>query len=277
MSQMRRPEIDRLLELLADRATGNLTPETGAELARLVAQFPDEARANAYEDAVAGLIVAVAPPRAARLPDALRSKLLAAGRDIAAGHAARSGDAPASIPISRARSNAWLGWLAAAAALAFAAVGWWPRLVPPAPPAPVTLAQRAREVASEPGVVQVAWAPQADPRATGVSGTVVWNPMTQEGYARFAGLSPNDPNVEQYQLWVIDAGRTAPDPVDAGVFDVASAELDPATGELVVPIRPALVIRDAGAFAMTVEPSGGMVRPTLERLVVLGPVAKNEG
>ena len=67
--------------------------------------------------------------------------------------------------------------------------------------------------------------------AEGVTGYVTFSPESQEGYMLIKGLEPNDPRIQQYQLWIWDQDRE-PDPenptpladnvhpVDGGVFDV---------------------------------------------------------
>lgn len=61
----------------------------------------------------------------------------------------------------------------------------------------------------------------------------------------------------QYQLWALVDGK----PVDLGVFD---ADAD-TTGML--KMKP---LKDAQAFAVTLEPSGGSSSPTLDQMVVMG-------
>ena len=85
---------------------------------------------------------------------------------------------------------------------------------------------------------------------------------------RFAGLAPNDPTREQYQLWIFDKDRPAETPVDGGVFDV-----DPATGEVVIAIDPKVRVTDATMFAVTVEKPGGVVVSKRERIPVLAKPA----
>ncbi len=78
------------------------------------------------------------------------------------------------------------------------------------------------------------------------------------------GLRPNDPSVEQYQIWVIDE-RGMEQKVSGGVFN-ASAD-----GEIVVPINPSIDLRRVALFAVTIEEPGGTVVPSLKRRVVIAP------
>jgi anti-sigma-K factor RskA len=98
-----------------------------------------------------------------------------------------------------------------------------------------------------------------------MSGDVVWNPVTQQGFLRFVGLRPNDPQMHQYQLWIFDAARDQRYPVDGGVFDVPANQ-----GEVVVPIRAALPVGSAKAFAVTIEKPGGVVVSGRQHIVALG-------
>ncbi len=96
------------------------------------------------------------------------------------------------------------------------------------------------------------------------AGDVVWDNARQEGYLRLRGIGANDPARTQYQLWIYDAARDERYPVNAGVFDVP-----PGHAEIVVPIRSQLPIRTPSAFAVTEEPSGGVVVSSSGRLVAV--------
>ncbi len=120
--------------------------------------------------------------------------------------------------------------------------------------------------------VQIAWTATEIPEAKGVTGDVVWNARLQQGYLRFRGLGANDPSKEQYQAWIFDEGRDPKFPVDAGVFDITLATMDEATGDLIIPIDPKLLIKNPGAFAVTLETPGGVVVTDKKRVVVLAPV-----
>lgn len=96
----------------------------------------------------------------------------------------------------------------------------------------------------------------ASPEASAV---VAWN--TQTGKVKlWAQAMPANASDKQYQLWAIVDGK----PVDAGVFDVqeeAMTMLDMKT------------FASAQAFAVTLEPRGGSVNPTMEAMVVIGEVS----
>ncbi len=157
------------------------------------------------------------------------------------------------------------GWLAAAACLAFTVVTLSPERSP-------TIDERLAVLEAKPGIVRTSWAglddagfsdsPHAYDRE--LSGEVIWDPDTNEGYMVFEGLGANDPGEFQYQLWIFDAERRTGDlprfgegilsqrPVDGGVFDAQD-------GRIVVPIDAKLPVGQAAIFAITVEPPGGVV------------------
>ena len=117
------------------------------------------------------------------------------------------------------------GWWAAAACLVLAIAAWIrPLHAPPrarqAPPEAPAIARRA--LLAEAGTIEVALDPTHDPAAGALRGDVVWDPATQRGYLRLAGLPRNDPHVDQYQIWIFDAARDPQYPIDGGVFDSPS-------------------------------------------------------
>lgn len=115
-------------------------------------------------------------------------------------------------------------------------------------------ADRERLLASGRIVLRRAWRAGNDPAGLLVSGDVVWDPATQTGYMRFVGLRRNEPNAEQYQLWIFDARRDERYPVDGGVFNVSGA----ASGD-VIPIKAKLSVSVPLMFAVTIEHPGGVV------------------
>ena len=100
-----------------------------------------------------------------------------------------------------------------------------------------------------------------------VNGNVVWSDSKQEGYMLLQGLPVNDPEVRQYQLWIVDPSRDTV-PVDGGVFDIRE------TGESVVPIAAKLPIAKPAAFVITVEQPGGVVVSKQEQEQVAAVAAK---
>lgn len=268
----------RLLDLLADRAVGPLSADDCAELDKLADLFPDF-DTDSFDRTAAALAVGLTSSSLTAPPEALQRSLRAAGAAWAAAHQADSLAAQPPQPLradfhtapavraNRLSAAAWTGWLAAAAAIMLAVAGWWGRTERAASPA-----QRLAALAgSGAPVIEVAWS--SGPTASefgGPAGRVVWCPDRQEGYMVFRNLRPNDPAIEQYQLWIFDATRDDRYPIDGGVFDVTTS------GEVVVPIRAAVPVRDAAMFAITVERPGGVVVSDRSRLPALA-VVKSAG
>ncbi|MDY7093551.1 MAG: anti-sigma factor [Acidobacteriota bacterium] len=194
---------------------------------------------------------------------------------------------PATVVSMPGRSGRW-GWYAAAASLLLAAAGWWlalqPVLVAPQPPEVVTVINppppetpteaqsedpsgpSLEDVRNAEDAVVVAWQGTEDPAAAGVQGEVLWSDSLQAGYMVFDGLPANDPQQNQYQLWIFDAEQDERYPVDGGVFDVAA-------GRAVVPIDAKLRVGEPTLFAVTVEKPGGVVVSSRERLVLVAQPA----
>lgn len=84
---------------------------------------------------------------------------------------------------------------------------------------------------------------------------VFWDKSNGDLYLSATNL-PAAPAGKQYQLWALKDGK----PIDAGVFDMK--------GNLQLMRN----IGEADAFAVTLEPKGGSVSPTLSALYVLGTV-----
>ena len=85
-----------------------------------------------------------------------------------------------------------------------------------------------------------------------------WNPETKKLYAGVMNL-PVPPPGKQYQLWALSNGK----PVDAGVMDV-----DPSDKSL----HEMKSTEDAQAFAVTLEPKGGSINPTMDQMYVMGKI-----
>lgn len=126
------------------------------------------------------------------------------------------------------------------------------------------VAAREQLLAANPFLLHRSWRAGNDPAGQRVSGDVVWDPRTQRGFMRFVGLRPNNPNVEQYQLWIFDARRDERYPVDGGVFDVASDQ-----GAVVIAIKAGLKVDLPLMFAVTIERPGGVVVSDRSRIAAL--------
>ncbi len=269
------PRDPRLLELLADRALFGLDEHEEAELRALIAADPnlgaDLLESSEFDVIVARADAAMSP--SLDLPVALRDRLNQAGAQWS-GVASAGTHSPAIAgtirPASAPPSRAWMGWVAAAAALVLAATAWWPRLSGGSRPMPIE--RQFESFAAAPGAVRAPWAPfnaldnGAPPETSGVTGEVVWNQAEQRGYLKFKGLPANDPAREQYQLWIVDAKRGLDQRISGGVFNAA-------TGETLVPIEPRLHVDQAAVFAVTIERPGGTWVSDMKRRVVLAKLA----
>ncbi|MEM8960017.1 MAG: anti-sigma factor [Acidobacteriota bacterium] len=267
----------RLDDLLIEQATAGLDDVSGADLKKRLASRPD-IDPEAYELAVAAVTLAylrVEEP----MPESVRETL----RHMAP---EQRSDFPEPIPHPSAFSppskregrdlGYWSGWIAAAAASVVAAIGWWPsaEVTPIAPTtsnatvvaasAPPTAADlRSTRLANDPNVPRADWQVPEGAQVIEIRGDVVWDPEAQVGWLRFTGLPTNDPEIEQYQLWIFDGERDERYPVDGGVFDIAS------DGEAVIAIDAKLLVSSATLFAVTVESPGGVVVSDRSRIVAL--------
>ncbi len=286
---------EALVDLLIKQITEGLSPEEQRTLDPL-----DNAAASALirdvERAAAAITLAATAPHSEMLPPALRARIeqqartLFADDKVAGLQAARATPPPEQLaawvgPASRRIGVA--GWFAAAACFLLAVFGWLrplqSHLVPPAaqvqataPPAAAapsisvvpTPEQERAALLARPESIKVSLGATKDPAAAGVTGDAVWDPVTQRGYLHFVGMAANDPKVRQYQLWIVDGGRDKRYPVDGGVFDVPAN-----SSEVIIPIRAALPVRSAKAFAVTIEKPGGVVVSEQHHVVVLGAVS----
>lgn len=266
---MSAPNMERLEELLVDRAVHGLDEVQNAELQASLAQHP-EVDAESYELAAAAVeLVILEEAEQSELPAHLRARLDAKADE----HAARAVEAARFTQPREPKQGgglaAWSGWMVAAAAMIVAILSFaMPDRGAPSPaPAPDTATLRATLIEEAPDVRTIAWSEAAEGAAPGVSGDVVWSDARQEGYMRFKNFAANDPSVEQYQLWIFDAERSDEYPVDGGVFDVPAG-----SDEVIVPIRAKLPVSRATLFAITVEEPGGVVVSSRERLPLVAPV-----
>ncbi|MBL0926937.1 MAG: hypothetical protein IBJ11_04690 [Phycisphaerales bacterium] len=277
------PGAERLLDLLADRAATGLNGPDEAEMWALLEQHPDLS-VESFDRAAAAAAEALRPVNDPPLPAALRARLergaaawgamtlpepkpAVVGR-IGPGSGAASALAPSRRP-------AILPWtIAACAALAAGIL-----LIRPPQPAtpgglsvqPVSLVEQRRKMMDRPDAIVVPWS-IGKPDAlceTAATGDVVWCSKEQRGFMRFKGLKVNDPREVQYQLWIFCTNQEERFPVNGGIFDI-----DAATGEVLVEIRPSIHVVNPTLFAITVEKPGGVWVSSRERLPLVAPVKK---
>jgi anti-sigma-K factor RskA len=89
---------------------------------------------------------------------------------------------------------------------------------------------------------------------------VYWNKNNKNILINYAAMNlPKTDTSHEYQLWALVDGK----PVSLGVFDDTAKEA-------VIQMQ---TIEKAQAFAVTIEPMGGSINPTMEQMVVMGNVA----
>jgi len=91
---------------------------------------------------------------------------------------------------------------------------------------------------------------------------VYWNKKDKSVLINYVAMDlPKTDASHQYQLWALVNGK----PVSLGVF----GKTDSTNNEALVKMQ---AIQEAQAFAVTIEPMGGSVNPTMEKLTVMGGV-----
>lgn len=292
MSEHQRHDLsERLIDLCADHAAGALDAAASPELERLDA---DHAARDVFEQAAASIDAGYAHAEPIDMPHGLMDRICAqipeqTPASSTASEPSRSGVAGVISPrsagggVSGARRSVWLPWTLAAASLTLAAVMVVRSGSAPAPMSEPTVAQARQQLIEQTpasDLLRYSWTATDDPAVVGaVSGDLVWDDDTQRGYMRISGLEVNDPTRAQYQLWIFDSARPQGElpqfadakgrgllsqrPIDGGVFDVTE------TGEVIIEIDAKLRVREAMAFAVTVEPPGGVVVSDRSRVPLL--------
>ncbi|MBX7222229.1 MAG: anti-sigma factor [Blastocatellia bacterium] len=262
---MTSPDYERLLTLLADRATQGLDEPEGIELKELLMKHPEWNESD-LELTAAALCLAeldVSEP----LPASLRTSVLATANryfDPVAAGSPQVGQ-PAKVvafPASR-HLVSQAGWYVAAASLVLAAFLAWPRPTPVTPPTP-SLADLRSQLLQQPDLLKTNWSATETPEARQINGDIVWSPGKQSGYMRFRGLPANNPTVSVYQLWIFDVNQDEKYPIDGGVFSV-TREGD----EVIIPITAKLFVSKPTLFALTVEKPGGVVVSKRDKLILV--------
>ena len=277
---------EALVDLLVKQVTEGLSSAEERALDALDNSAASEQRRE-FERAAAAITL-VGTGSLLPLPPALRARLEERARSFKITDPSdarvvelRQPAAPAQAPRAPRRGplqSGAAGWLAAAACLLLAVFAWMrtpetifvqvpPPVarVPPEPLAPPPTLAQQRDALMMTGALKVTLASTKDPAAAGVTGDVVWDAASQRGFLHFVGLSANDPQVHQYQIWIFDGTRDQRYPVDGGVFDVPADATD-----LVIPIRASLAVRKPAAFAVTIEKPGGVVVSARGHVLVLG-------
>ena len=288
----------RLLDLLADRAVFGLEPAEEHELAALLAAHPN--RDPDALDRLAAAVAVTTAAAAPSLPHSLKTRLgedavrFAPRRsDPVIEPAGRRTGGPVSGRSSGQSSTQKMmvaGLLCALATLACVVVasrrdpagGAMPRdpdrpttaaiPTPAAPaeaaaprttkPAPTPAMLRDEMLAAVGDALRLDCAAAVADDDAKTSGDVVWSGSRQRGFLRISGLAANEPTESQYQIWIVQGGRSRP--VPGGVFDVGRE-----AGEVIVPILPRVFVQGPTTFVVTVEKPGGAEDYSEERSRVL--------
>ncbi len=289
---------DRMIELLADRAVGTLSMDDARELAGLLREYP-ELDTDVLDLAAAAVHLAYEQAPLAPLPAHLAARVEAAlaradvgrtlvdpgtlrtlpiasapaapphARPVAASVAAAAAPWPprqvAKLgPVGRARTPwiAYAGWAAAAALFLVSAALFRASHGPGIP-----LANERARLMAQADSVQTSFAALKDEAAKQAQGDVVWSTREQRGFMRFRGLAANPHDKWVYQLWIFDAAQDDRFPVDGGVFDI-----EPSTGDVLVPIQAKIRVSNPTQFVVTIERPGGVVVSKRERVAMAGKI-----
>jgi anti-sigma-K factor RskA len=97
------------------------------------------------------------------------------------------------------------------------------------------------------------------PKAPTAAMILAWNAVSKKVMVDMQSIKlPKHDTQHQYQLWALVKGK----PVDMGVFNAPAADT--------AGVKEMKSIASADGFAVTLEPMGGSVNPTMDQLVVIG-------
>lgn len=268
MTRQRYAIPDRAEELLVDQVTEGLNASEQHELNRLLDDAADVLEREFMQTTALvqlGMLAREGAP-AEGMPADLKKKIAAASLTPPVSKATPSAAAPVlplrPKPAPRSPLVNYAGWaMAAALALAFVVL----RIDPPAGLPASAAEQRMALIDTAADTIKVAWATPDEAAYAAVTGDVIWSDGAQQGFMRLSGMPVNDPNVAQYQLWIVDPER-GEQPVDGGVFDIP-----PGGSEVIVSINSKLEVREPTVFAITLEQPGGVV-VSKGPLLIVAPV-----
>jgi len=240
----------RFDELCAGCAMGDLSSEEERELVRLSGQLGIKSDL-AFELMVASIEVDFFQHAGESLPAALSQRLHRTADEVSVQRTQTCLQVSAWQKII---SNPLTGWAVAASIGVIALVGSHSPRVSPTQ-AEANLRSEARDLIERSFAGLGAF--------KGAGGKVIWSDQRQEGYMTLNGVPVNDPNKEQYQLWIVDPKRDEA-PVDGGVFNILTD-----SSPVVVPIVAKLVLTNPQAFVITLEQPGGVVKSKQEQVIAL--------
>lgn len=285
---MNKEKRERMLELLADEAVFGLSEEEISELQQLKNQIPEWENDASFE-LTAAKIGLINLDISKSMPENLRTNILADAENFFSAdenqtvtnfeQPGRNTDLTEKSGFSPFSSSfwQWLGWAAAATACIALAINLWttrfyqqPEIVKntetiQTPTPQLSVAQKREQLlANAADVIKTEW--KSPTGEDNISGDVVWSNSQQKGFLRFRGMPVNNPNKETYQLWIFDEAQNEKYPIDGGVFDVNES------GEVIVPIDPAINVKKPTMFAVTAEKPGGVVVSSREKLLAIAKI-----
>jgi hypothetical protein len=266
------PEVLRAKDLMVAAALGTLSDAERGELLTIQSSLTAKGvrmttLADEADLLIGEAIAAMAPKALGAMPAASRERLESLGKALISKPAASP--VAGRIEPSHSSSGGLAGWIVAAGAAIVATLGWIrPTTTTPALDPIVPAAQQRLALLGKEGTQVIEWSTGPDPRAPEVKGDIVWNTTLQKGFLRFRSAVRNDPQREQFQLWIFDKEREQ-FAVDGGVFNLADNAIDPKSGDIVIPIDAKLKVFDPTLFAVTSERPAGVVVTDPKRIVVL--------
>ncbi|GIU82259.1 MAG: anti-sigma factor [Acidobacteria bacterium] len=263
----------RILELLSDKALGELSEAELAEIRKLEEEHPELEKIAESFELTAAAISLTNLETSEPLPSHLKGKLLKASERYFAeteqGHEEEKTEEKQKTLILEPERKplplfGWLGWIVAGAACIALAVNIWlthfsseSKKEPKTP----SLAEQREEILQMPDAIKLEW---KHPKTKEPLGDLVWSNSAQKGFARFYKLPANEPNKETYQFWVIDESQKSP--TDAGIFDITTE------GEVILPVDTRIKVEKPKMFAVTIEKPGGVVIPSLDKITAVAEI-----
>jgi anti-sigma-K factor RskA len=250
---------------------GLLTEADKLEFEAHCTQYAEVAEAReAFERSLESTLVsdAIAPPPF--LKNRVRDTLFDTGSNTTTTTAAY--DEEGAAPVRR--MNVWK-WVAAASLLLLAGSLYWGistntrnRELAHASEENVRLKNELSLLNAQLGEVRqdAAALKQADVKMASLKGTevspgsyvtVYWDTSSKDVYLMINNL-PQPATDRQYQLWALIDGK----PVDLGLLQLKEEKL--------IPMVKMKGVQAAQAFAITLEPKGGSVNPTMDQMYVIG-------
>lgn len=243
---------------------GIATEAERKEFEELCAQYPEIAEARmAFERSLEERLLADAPPPPFHLKGLVEEKLMQAQTGASADQEVTE------TPVRR--MNPWK-WVAAASLLLLAGAAWWGydanrkyQELRASAPSIDTAAQRdlrarnealeARLQAMESDAQMLARSDMkmASLKTGEMYATIFWDTTSKDVYM-LVGNMPQPANDKQYQLWALLNGK----PIDLGMIEVKKERM----------LYQMKNVREAQAFAITLEPRGGSPQPTSNPIVV---------